>query len=96
MRVYIRPIAGGRTIPLSESSSAVEFQPRWSPAGNQILYLSPSGVFVASALGGAARQVAAVSEDVSSSSDLSFGITGATWSSDGNRIMVANAVGSPS
>ena len=40
-RIYIRPVIGGRTIPLSDGKSAIEFQPRWSPDGSQILYLTP-------------------------------------------------------
>ena len=52
MRIFIRPVAGGRTLTLSESETAFEYQPRWSPDGSQILFLRPDGVFVASSLGG--------------------------------------------
>ena len=58
MRIYIRPVAGGRTLPLSEDRSAFEYQPRYSPDGSQILYLTQTGAFVASALGGTSRRVA--------------------------------------
>ena len=41
MRIFIRPVAGGRTMTLSESGNAFEYQPRWSPDGSQILFLTP-------------------------------------------------------
>ena len=40
MRVFIRPVGGGRTIPLSDDSTAVETEPKWSPDGTQLLFLS--------------------------------------------------------
>lgn len=79
MRIYIRPVAGGRTLTLSEGSGAVEFQPRWSPDGSEILYLTSDGAFVASALGGTSRRV--VAGEVSS----------AVWAPDGKRVLVARA-----
>ena len=39
LRIYLRPVIGGRTIPLSDSAAAQEIQPRWSPDGSQILFL---------------------------------------------------------
>jgi len=76
MRIFIRPVAGGRLLTLSESESAFEYQPRWSPDGSQILFLRPEGVFVASSLGGSARQVAAGS------------FAGASWLPDGARVLL--------
>jgi eukaryotic-like serine/threonine-protein kinase len=43
MRVLIRTLAGGRAIPLSDDSGEFQFQPRWSPDGSQILYITPEG-----------------------------------------------------
>jgi eukaryotic-like serine/threonine-protein kinase len=77
MRIFIRPVTGGRTITLSEDREAFEFQPRWSPDGNQILYLTPGGVFVASALGGTSRRV------------VPGAIGAAAWSPDGKQLLVA-------
>jgi len=76
MRVYVRPVAGGRVIPLSEGADAFEFQPRWSPDGNQILYLTPGEVRVAPSLGGASRRIAG------------GGVRAAAWAPDGTRILV--------
>jgi eukaryotic-like serine/threonine-protein kinase len=74
MRVFIRPVGGGRTITLSDDPNAFEYQPRWSPDGSQILYLTPAGAFVASALGGKGQRVAAAPVD------------GAAWAPDGKRV----------
>jgi Tol biopolymer transport system component len=76
MRIFIRPVAGGRTIPLSEGREAFEFQPRWSPDGNQILYLTPPGVFVASSLGGTSRRI------------VSGSVGGAAWSPTGRQLAI--------
>jgi Tol biopolymer transport system component len=77
MRIFIRPVSGGRTIPLSDERAAFEFQPRWSPDGNQILYLTPGGAFVASALGGTSRKI------------VQGEVAGAAWSPDGKQILIA-------
>jgi Tol biopolymer transport system component len=77
MRIFIRPVSGGRTIPLSDEHAAFEFQPRWSPDGNQILYLTPGGAFVASALGGTSRRI------------VQGAVGGAAWSPDGKQILIA-------
>ena len=76
MRVFIRPVSGGRTIALSDEAQALEYQPRWSPDGSQILYLTLAGAFVASALGGKGSRVAAAPVDA------------AAWAPDGKRILI--------
>jgi Tol biopolymer transport system component len=76
MRIFIRTVAGDRTITLSEGASAFEHQPRWSPDGSQILFLGADGAYVASALGGTARRIASGS------------IATAAWSPDGTRVLV--------
>ncbi|HYN07038.1 MAG TPA: protein kinase [Vicinamibacterales bacterium] len=76
MRVFIRPVGGGRTITLSDDPQPLEYQPRWSPDGSQILYMTPAGAFVASALGGRGQRVAASPVDA------------ASWASDGKRILI--------
>ena len=76
MRVYIRPVGGGRTITLSDDPKAFEYQPRWSPDGSQILYLTPAGAFIASALGGTGRRVGTTPLDA------------AAWAPDGKRVLI--------
>jgi eukaryotic-like serine/threonine-protein kinase len=78
MRIFIRPADGGRTIPLSDDSTAVETQARWSPDGSSLLFLTRGGVSVAPALGGSSRPVVAPASD--------NGVTTAAWSPDGQEI----------
>ena len=80
MRIYLRPVRGGRTIPLSTDTATVESQPHWSPDGDQILYLSRGGVWVAASLGGAAREIVFPSERAE--------VVSATWSRTGDSIAV--------
>jgi len=79
MRIFIRPVGGGRTIPLSDDSSSVETQPQWSPDGSMILFLSRGGVSIAPALGGGSRPV------VPPRSAAAF-VASATWSPNGKEI----------
>ena len=76
MRIFIRPVTGGRTIPLSEGREAFEYQPRWSPDGTQILYLTPHGVLVASSLGGTSRKI------------VTGAVDGAAWSPTGQQLAI--------
>ena len=55
MRIYVRPVAGGRSIQLTDDTSGVQAHPRWSPDGTRILFLAGGGVFSAPAAGGPAR-----------------------------------------
>jgi Tol biopolymer transport system component len=78
MRVYIRPVGGGRTLPLTDDSTAVETEPRWSPDGSKLLFLTRGGASVAPALGGTAQPVIPPSPAAPVSS--------AAWSPDGAEI----------
>ncbi len=80
MRIFLRPVSGGRTLTLSNDTSTVESQPRWSPDGEQILFLSRGGVYVAPAFGGAVRQLVTRSQ--------SAPVVAAAWSPDGKEIAV--------
>jgi len=79
MRIFIRPVGGGRTIPLSDDSTAVERLPKWSPDGTQILFLTRGGASVAPTLGGTSRPVVPPSA-------TSF-VASANWSPEGTRIV---------
>jgi eukaryotic-like serine/threonine-protein kinase len=78
MRIFLRPVGGGRTIPLSDDTTSVEIQPRWSPDGTRILFLSHGGVSTAAALGGPSRPIVPPSATAN--------VTTATWSPDGRDI----------
>jgi eukaryotic-like serine/threonine-protein kinase len=100
MRILIRPVAGGRTITLSDDRDAFEYQPRWSPDGSQILYLTPAGAFVASSIGGTSTRVASSAAlDAASTRgtpetirNTAWGATdaihSAAWAPDGKRIVL--------
>ena len=80
MRIFVRPVAGGRTMPLSNGVGVRQFQPRWSPDGRHILFVTLEGAFVAPAFGGATRRLHSPSEGW---------VFGAAWSPDGREVAVA-------
>ncbi|CAN5915493.1 hypothetical protein BH11GEM2_BH11GEM2_04490 [soil metagenome] len=81
MRIFIRPVAGGRTIALSDDSNSVEIQPRWSPDGNQLLFLSRNGAYLSPALGGSERLVAP-------GADGDNAVRSASWAPDGQSVAI--------
>jgi len=82
LRIFIRPVTGGRTIALSDDTTGIETQPRWSPDGNQVLFLSRGAAWIAPTLGGAARRITPVTESGDS-------VASAAWSPDGRDIAIA-------
>ncbi len=81
MRIFVRPVAGGPATPLSNGVGVRQYQPRWSPDGRHILFITLEGAFVAPAFGGATRRL---------DSELSGGrVMGAAWSPDGRQIAIA-------
>ena len=43
MRVFVRPVAGGRGIALTDDTTQVQSHPRWSPDGSRVLFLERGG-----------------------------------------------------
>ena len=83
MRVFVRPVGGGRSIPVSTDSTEFQYMPRWSPDGTKLAYLNATaGVVVAPAFGeaGTARTV------IPPRSAIGFG--SADWSPAGDEISV--------
>ncbi len=78
MRIFVRPIAGGRTIALTDDTTEIQTGPRWSPDGATLLFLTGGGVATAPALGGAARPLIAPLPSVR--------IRSADWSPDGRHV----------
>jgi serine/threonine-protein kinase len=81
MRVFLRPVSGGRTIPLSDDSTSVETHPQWSPDGSTLLFLTQGGVSLSPALGGSSQ---AIVPPVGNAI-----VTTATWSPSGKDIAFA-------
>jgi len=77
MRLYVRPVAGGRATAVTDDTTAVETHPHWSRDGSRLLYLSNGRVFSAPAGGGTARQEVP---------DRGGQVMSATWSPDERRI----------
>src|SRR6266571_8630916 len=75
---YTTLFRSGRTIPLSDDSTSVENQPRWSPDGARLLFLTRGGASVAPALGGSSRPILAPT--------AAGTVNSATWSPDGREI----------
>ena len=81
MRIFIRAAGGGRIVALSDDANSVETQPRWSPDGNQLLFLSRNAAYVSPALGGSERLVT-----VGGAGDAA--VRSASWSPDGHEVAI--------
>jgi Tol biopolymer transport system component/tRNA A-37 threonylcarbamoyl transferase component Bud32 len=78
MRIFVRPVSGGRGIALTDDTSQVQSHPRWSPDGSRVLFLERGGVFSAPASGGV--------ETPEVPAGRASPIVSATWSPDGKSI----------
>ncbi|MEP7326917.1 MAG: protein kinase, partial [Gemmatimonadota bacterium] len=78
MRIFVRPVSGGRGIALTDDTSQVQSHPRWSPDGSRVLFLERGGVFSAPASGGV--------ETPEVPPGRTSPIVSATWSPDGRNI----------
>src|SRR5262245_42657897 len=78
MRVFVRPVAGGRDIALSDDTTQVQSHPHWSPDGSRVLFLERGGVVSAPATGGA--------ETAEVPPGSSGPVISAAWAPDGKRI----------
>jgi Tol biopolymer transport system component len=95
MRVFLRKIDGGTSVPLTREDEIPQFHPRWSPDGRHILYVTPSGAFIALAAGDSkprridseADAAGAYSGAAPTTARRIF--SGAIWSPDGSRVALA-------
>ncbi|HJR41450.1 MAG TPA: protein kinase [Gemmatimonadaceae bacterium] len=74
-QVYVRPVAGGRAVPLTNDSTEHQSEPRWSPDGTRILYLARGGAFSVPSSGGVPRQEVPAGRPTE--------VSWASWSPDG-------------
>ncbi len=83
LRVFVRPVAGGRALALTTDTSEVQTNPSWSPDGSRVLFLERGGVFSAPATGGPGHQELPAARS---------GMVGwAAWSRDGHSLAYAIA-----
>jgi len=78
MRVFVRPVAGGRDVALTDDTTQVQSYPRWSPDGSRVLFLERGGVVSAPAGGGA--------ETAEVPPGRSGPVISAAWAPDGKQI----------
>ena len=78
MRVFVRSVAGGRGLALTDDTSQVQSHPRWSPDGSRVLFLQGGGVFSVPATGGA--------ETPEVPPGRTSPVVSAAWSPDGKSI----------
>ncbi len=78
MHLYIRQIAGGRTIGLTESFPGNHRWPQWSPDGTRIAFQSEEAIYVVPALGGVPKRLVEPASEGS--------IRTPSWSPDGKQI----------
>ncbi|MEJ2207085.1 MAG: protein kinase [Gemmatimonadota bacterium] len=82
MRIFVRQVAGGRAIPLTDDTAMVQSHPEWSRDGARILVVGDGRVFSAPGAGGSARQEVP---------DGRGPVMSATWSPDQSEIAFAVA-----
>ncbi len=81
MRILVQNLAGGPRWPLTGDTNAVEIMPRWSPDGDQLVYLARNGAWVAPAIGGAPRLIAPGGVDEAM-------VRSAAWSPGGDSVVI--------
>jgi serine/threonine-protein kinase len=78
MRVFVRPVTGGRDIALTDDTTQVQSHPHWSPDGSRVLFLERGGVVSVPATGGP--------ETAEVPPGSSGPVLSAAWAPDGKRI----------
>jgi serine/threonine protein kinase len=89
-RIAVRDLRTNRVVPVAGPETS-QFQPRWSPDGRELLYITTDGVFITSPGDGQIRQIAPASDarGVYSVLKIAQFPTGAAWSPDGRDVAVA-------
>jgi eukaryotic-like serine/threonine-protein kinase len=91
-RLVIRELSSNHNLP-APTSAVGQHQPRWSPDGTRLMYLTVDGVYIVDRGATQPRLVASSGQHTGIYSNGVPGgnqITGAAWSPDGRRIAVAH------
>jgi Tol biopolymer transport system component/DNA-binding SARP family transcriptional activator len=95
MRIYVRQLGGGRSIPVAESLAGDQHWPRWSPDGTRLTFETGVAIYVVPALGGISKLLVTAPEPgpvLNGEGALTEeGPRFLTWSPDGRRIAYALA-----
>ena len=93
MRIYVRQLAGGRTIPVAEGLAGDQHWPRWSPDGARLSFETGLAIYVVPALGGTPKLLVAAPAPGpvlnGEGALMEEGPRYLTWSPDGRRIAYA-------